>query len=157
MVVNASSLFKFVQSLSFSQQCSNNQVYKDDERPSSCKHILANYPATPSGYYWLQSSADHFTSHKVYCDMDNEQCGSKGWTRIALVDMSDHAQSCPGNLTLIESPIRSCGGLPTGGCASAKFSTHGMSYSQVCGRLRGYQVEMGRYIDASLYRDTLRL
>ena len=71
--------------------------------------------------------------------MDNERCGSKGWTRIALVDMSDHSQSCPGNLTLIE-PIRTCGGLPTRGCASAKFSTHGMSYSKVCGRLRGYQV-----------------
>ena len=125
--------------LCFSQQCSNNQVYKD-ERPSSCKHILANYPATQSGYYWLQSSADHFTGHKVYCDMDNERCGSKGWTRIALVDMSDHVQSCPGNLTLIESPIRTCGNLAGRGCASAKFSTHGMSYSQVCGRLRGYQI-----------------
>ena len=126
--------------LCFSQQCSNNQVYTDDERPSSCKHILANYPATPSGYYWLQSSADHFINHKVYCDMDNERCGSKGWTRIALVDISDHTQSCPGNLKLIESPIRSCGGLARKGCASIKFSTHGMSYSQVCGRLRGYQI-----------------
>ena len=126
-------------SLCLSQQCSNNQVYSDNERPSSCKHILANYPATPSGYYWLQPS-DHFTSQKVYCDMENEQCGSKGWTRVALVDMSDNAQSCPGDLTLISSPIRTCGGPTTGGCASAKFSTHGMSYSQVCGRLRGYQV-----------------
>ena len=99
-----------------------------------------NYPATPSGYYWLQSS-DHFTSHKVYCDMENEQCGSKGWTRVALVDMSDNAQSCPGDLTLISSPIRTCGG-PVGnaGCTSAIFHTHGISYSQVCGRLRGYQV-----------------
>ena len=72
--------------------------------------------------------------------MENERCGSKGWTRVALVDMSDNAQSCPGDLTLISSPIRTCGGPTTGGCASAKFSTHGMSYSQVCGRLRGYQV-----------------
>ena len=135
-------LLTYTTLLCFSQQCSNNQVYTDNERPSSCKHILANYPATPSGYYWLQSSADHFTSHKVYCDMDNERCGSKGWTRIALVDMSDRSQSCPGNLTLIGSPIRTCGGPPNGGCASAKFSTHGMSYSKVCGiyRLRGYQI-----------------
>ena len=27
----------------------------------------------------------------------------------------------------------------TPGCASAVFSTHGVSYSQVCGRVRGYQ------------------
>ena len=33
-----------------------------------------------------------------------------------------------------------CGGPTTAGYASANFSTHGMSYSQVCGRLRGYQV-----------------
>ena len=72
--------------------------------------------------------------------MENEQCGSKGWTRVTLVDMSDNIQSCPGDLTLISNPIRTCGGSTTGGCVSAKFSTHGMSYSQVCGRLRGYQV-----------------
>ena len=28
---------------------------------------------------------------------------------------------------------------PEAGCASAVFSTHGISYSQVCGRVRGYQ------------------
>ena len=72
--------------------------------------------------------------------MENERCGSKGWTRVALVNMSDDAQSCPGDLRLISSPIRTCGGPTTAGCTSAKFSTHGMSYSQVCGRLRGYQV-----------------
>ena len=72
--------------------------------------------------------------------MENERCGSKGWTRVALVDMYDNAQPCPGDLTLISSPIRTCGGPTTAGCASAKFPTHGMSYSQVCGRLRGYQV-----------------
>jgi len=121
-----------------SQECSDKQVYKENERPSSCKEILAKYPDTPSGYYWLQSS-NHFTSHKVYCDMDNEHCGSNGWTRIALVDMSNDVQSCPGDLRLISSPKRTCGGLTTSGCASAKFSTHGISYSKVCGRLRGYQ------------------
>ena len=121
-----------------SQECNNNDVYKETEKPSSCKEILAKYPATPSGYYWLQSS-DHFTSHKVYCDMENERCGSKGWTRVAHVDMSNN-KSCPGDLTFISSPIHTCGGPTTAGCASANFSTHGMSYSQVCGRLRGYQV-----------------
>ena len=71
--------------------------------------------------------------------MENERCGSKGWTRVAHVDMSND-KSCPGDLTFISSPIHTCGGPTTAGCASANFSTHGMSYSQVCGRLRGYQV-----------------
>jgi len=59
--------------LILSQQCDSNGVYKENERPSSCKQILAKYPDPPSGYYWLQSS-NHFTSRKVYCDMDNQ-----GW------------------------------------------------------------------------------
>ena len=114
------------------------KVYEESKKPTSCKEILANYPATPSGYYWLQS----FARHKVYCDMENERCCTKGWTRVALVNMSDNAQSCPDNLTLISSPIRTCGG-PTGGdvgCTNAIFHTHGISYSKVCGRLRGYQI-----------------
>ena len=115
----------------WSQQC--NAVYKETDRPSSCKEILDKYPATPSGDYNLKTS-------KVYCDMDTERCGSKGWTRVAHVDMSNKLQSCPGDLKLITSPIRTCGGLTTPGCASANFSTHGISYSKVCGRLRGYQV-----------------
>ena len=132
-------LLTLTSSLCYSQQYGNSQVYTDEKKPSSCKHILAKYPATPSGNYWVQSPTDH-SSHKVHCDMDNVRCGSKGWTRVALVDMSDHLQSCPGNLTLTESPIRTCVGLATRGCASANFSTRGISYSQVCGRLRGYQI-----------------
>ena len=53
--------------------------------------------------------------------------------------MSSYKQSCPGNWTLINNPIRTCGSTPEAGCASAVFSTHGISYSQVCGRVRGYQ------------------
>jgi len=117
-----------------SQECSTNEeAYEEVERPSSCKEILDKYPATPSGYYHMKTS-------KVYCDMDTEHCGSKGWTRIAYVDMYKTLQSCPGNFSLITSPIRTCGGLTTPGCASAIFSTYGISYSKVCGRMRGYQV-----------------
>jgi len=123
-----------------SQECYNKEeIYTGTKLPSSCKEILAKYPATPSGYYLIQPSG-YSTSHKVYCDMENEHCGSKGWTRIALLDMSNGAQSCPGNLRLISNPKRTCGGLTNAGCASANFSTYGVSYSQVCGRVRGYQI-----------------
>ena len=123
-----------------SEECGKKEeMYIDSDRPTSCKEILARYPATPSGYYWIQSS-DAFINHKVYCDMDTEHCGSKGWTRVAYTDMSNSSHSCPGDLTLINSPIRTCGGLVSGGCASAKFLTYGIHYSQVCGRLKGYQV-----------------
>ena len=121
-----------------SQECYNKEeIYTGTKLPYSCKHILTNYPATPSGYYLIQPPGA--STVKVYCDMENERCGSKGWTRVAHVDMSND-KSCPGDLTFISSPIHTCGGPTTTGCASANFSTHGMSYSQVCGRLRGYQM-----------------
>ena len=126
--------------LCLSQECYNKEeIYTGTKLPYSCKDILANYPATPSGYYSIQPPGAS-TAVEVYCDMENERCGSKGWTRVANVDMSNVNESCPGDLRLISSPKQTCGGLITVGCASANFSTHGISYGQVCGRLRGYQV-----------------
>ena len=121
-----------------SQECNNKEeVYTGANLPDSCKDILAEYPATPSGHYLIKPPGASIV--EVYCDMENERCGSKGWTRVAHVDMSN-TKSCPGELTFIASPIETCGGPANPGCASANFSTHGVSYSQVCGRLRGYQV-----------------
>ena len=125
--------------LCLSQECCNKQeIYIGTKLPYSCEDILTNYPATPSGYYSIQPPGAS-TAVEVYCDMENERCGSKGWTRVANVDVPND-KSCPGDLTFISSPIQTCRGLITGGCASANFSTHGISYSQVCGRVRGYQV-----------------
>ena len=124
--------------LCLSEYCKKEKIY-DETPPHSCKEILAKYPATPSGYYLIQPPGVNATV-KVYCDMENERCGSKGWTRIALVDVAKD-KACPGNLRFVESPMPTCRGLGNGiGCASAIFTTHGISYSKVCGRLRGYQV-----------------
>ena len=79
-----------------SQDCKE-EAYVDCDIPTSCKEILTRYPATRSGYYWIRSS-DSSTSHKVYCDMDNEHCGSKGWARVAYVEMSNVSHNCPGDL-----------------------------------------------------------
>ena len=120
--------------LCLSQQCQD-EVYTNDLKYTSCEEILTKFPDTPSGYYVLADSTE-----KVYCDMENKRCGSQGWTRVAYVNMSSETSSCPGEFQLYETPIRSCGGLTGIGCASAKFSTHGIPYSQVCGRMIGYQV-----------------
>ena len=120
--------------LCLSQQCQD-EVYTNDLKYTSCEEILTKFPDTPSGYYVLADSTE-----KVYCDMENKRCGSQGWTRVAYVNMSSETSSCPGEFQLYETPIRSCGGLTGIGCASAKFSTHGITYSQVCGRMIGYQV-----------------
>ena len=94
-----------------------------------------------SSYYWIRSS--NGTAVRVYCDM-NRVCGCSstgGWTRIANLNMSDPSQQCPGawNLqTYSTAPMRLCVGSHAT-CVSAMYSTYGISYSQVCGRVIGYQ------------------
>ena len=73
--------------LCLSQECYNKEeIYTGTKLPYSCKDILANYPATSSGYYSIQPPGAS-TAVQVYCDMENERCGSKGWTRVANVDV----------------------------------------------------------------------
>ena len=68
-------------------------------------------------------------------------CGGPGWTRVAYLNMSDTTQtSCPGDWELITTPKRSCGRPANADrrtCHSAFFQS--LSYSQVCGRIVGYQ------------------
>ena len=114
--------------------------------PVSCQDIKAALPNSPSGYY-------HVNSRDIYCNM-GELCGSGGgWTRLAYLDMSDSTQNCPTGLRLYQSGgVRACGSPSMGaGCASIQFPSNGISYSQVCGRVVGYQwaspdaVYPGRY------------
>ena len=47
-------------------------IHNGDEPPSSCKDILAKYPAgTPSGNYDIQPISDG-PKITVYCDMENK-------------------------------------------------------------------------------------
>ena len=103
-------------------------------RPVSCKDIKAAHPNSPSGYYYVNS-------RNIYCNM-GELCGQDGgWTRIAYLDMSDITQNCPSGLQeLITGGIRVCRREgTTGGCKSNIFQTNGISYSQICGKVVGYQ------------------
>ena len=70
-------------------------------------------------------------------------CGGPGWRRVAYLDMSDLTQTCPPAWELITTPRRSCGRPSNAGgrtCYSATFQTQNIQYSQVCGRIKGYQV-----------------
>lgn len=76
-------------------------------------------------------------------------CVGSGWTRFAYLNMTDPTQQCPPEWNLITSPKRTCGRSTGSSCSSpsvpctcdsAIFSnTLGMQYSQVCGRVIGYQ------------------
>ena len=77
---------------------------------------------------------------QVYCDMSERFQNTAGWMRVASLNMGDFNQDCPSGLSLIQSPVRTCGrGIRAPGCSSTYFSTLGVAYSRICGRVIGYQ------------------
>ena len=106
--------------------------------PTSCKQILEQQPNSPSGYYILAGTSG---TYSTYCNMDTLCNGTGGWIRLAYLDMTDAAQSCPSGFRLYQSgSVRACGRPgSSASCASVQFPSNGISYSQVCGRVTGYQ------------------
>ena len=107
---------------------------------TSCQDIKKKYPNAPSGMYLIVTT-DGETQY-VYCHME-ELCSSVGgWTRIAYLDMSDSTEECPAGFKLYQSGgVRACGrqSFEDFSCQSVKFPSYGISYTQVCGRVVGYQ------------------
>ena len=105
---------------------------------SSCSDLLQD---SPSGEYWILGKTNH--PKKVYCDMTRTCCNTTGgWTRVANLDMTDPSQQCPDGFRLVTrttAPLRTCGRPGPAGCVSTTFPVHGIKYSQVCGRVIGYQ------------------
>ena len=103
-------------------------------RPVSCKDIKAVQPNSPTGYY-------HVNSRNIYCNMERLCSTEGGWTRLAYLDMSDNTQNCPSGLQAwFTGGIRVCRREGNdAGCRSIKFPTNGISYTQICGRVIGYQ------------------
>ena len=108
--------------------------------PTSCQEIKNKQPNSPSGVYLL-AAANNGTKY-VYCNME-ELCGSGGgWMRLAYLDMTDSTVNCPSGFRLYQSGgVRVCGRATSsvGSCVSVQFPSNGISYSQVCGRVVGYQ------------------
>ena len=107
--------------------------------PTSCKEIKERQPLSPSGVYLLSNTSSTYTA---YCNME-ELCNSTGgWTRLAYLDMTDSTVNCPSGFRLYQSGgVRACGRTTSGGgsCVSVQFPSNGISYSQVCGEVVGYQ------------------
>ena len=64
--------------------------------------------------------------------------GGAGWKRVAFLNMTNTDQTCPGEWQLVTSPRRTCRRSHNYACSLASFYTE-VSYSEVCGRLVGYQ------------------
>ena len=102
---------------------------------TTCEEIKRNWPSSASGYYTIKGQ-------RVYCNME-ELCGSGGgWTRLAYLNMTESTENCPSGFKLYQSGgVRGCGRASSSGgsCTSVQFPSNGISYSQVCGRVVGYQ------------------
>ena len=108
--------------------------------PTSCQKLKEQRPNSPNGYYILEGTNG---TYSAYCNMGT-LCGSPGggWTRLAYLNMSDAAQSCPSAFRLYQSgSVRACGRPVTNSasCVSVTFPSNDISYSQICGRVVGYQ------------------
>ena len=107
--------------------------------PTSCQDVKARWPDSPSGIYLIiLPSGD---TGYVYCHLGNLCGSSDGWMRIAYLDMTDPAQECPSAFdTVIQNGVKCCGRKENvASCDGLFFSSKGTSYSEICGRVTGYQ------------------
>ena len=111
--------------------------------PKSCDEILQNNPHAPDGYYFV-SNGPYQPVYRVYCVMERTLCGETGgWVRTAYIDVTDNSEKCPAKLLEYKRPNRAqraCGKPVTTGTYEITFPSHNITYSKVCGRVRGYQV-----------------
>ena len=118
----------------------------DGEDPSSpllhsCEEIKSKLPSSPSDYYIIADSHGH--ARHVYCYME-ELCNSTGgWMRVAYLNMTDSSEKCPDEFRLYsENGTRACGRpvSSVGSCVGITLPSRNIKYSQVCGKVIGYQV-----------------
>ncbi|CAI8001679.1 hypothetical protein GBAR_LOCUS3249 [Geodia barretti] len=109
----------------------------------NCSHILHQHPQATSGHYWVQSSPGYVV--KMFCDMERV-CGCDegrgeggGWVRVANINMTRPNENCPAGFRKVtDSGKTMCGGQSSR-CISTTFSSQGLLYSRVCGKIIGYQ------------------
>ena len=118
-------------------------------RNRSYQEILYCFPSAPSGYHEILVPNGSLV--QVYCDMEGTNCGGQGgWMRVAHVNMSQDGASCPQELTQKNMSGLTLCGQNAAGCEGTLFSAQVLSYSRVCGQLRGYQFSTTNAFDPSL-------
>ena len=102
----------------------------------SCADIYSKNPAScgNSGEYIIKTDRLYF----VYCDMELDCKGHKGWMRIADLNTTK-GDDCPDGWVKNTAYKSLCTGGVTAGCYSANFSTIDTHYTKVCGQMKGYQ------------------
>ena len=125
------------------QELAQGMATGDGYRPSpllhSCEEIKNKWPDSSSDYYTIVDTNGR--RRHVYCEME-QVCGSSGWMRVAYLNMTDPSEECPRGFRLYNANgVRACGrpALSAGCQSSVQFQSYGVPYSEVCGRVTGYQ------------------
>ena len=106
---------------------------------TSCQDVQNRCPECTSGLYTILAGG--ITEEYVYCTFE-ERCGIPGpWTRVSYLDVSDSSSVCSsGTQKFVQASATACGiqeySAPT--CVQISMSAAD-SYSQICGRVTGYQ------------------
>ena len=121
---------------------------------TSCEDIFNTDASNPTGDYRLIKSGKLVT---VHCNMDQKLCGQDGpWTRIGYLNMSEAVYDCPPSweeYTKDTGGIRTCGRKTTGAsCDSEIIPSLSIAYSQICGRVIGYQYATPDAVYPATYR-----
>ena len=69
-------------------------------------------------------------------------CGGTGWRQVASLDMTDPNQICPQAWRLYDQDsVRACGRQisSTASCDSVQYSPKGYAFTEICGKITGYQ------------------
>ena len=93
-------------------------------------------PLTTTGFA-LQMGQLYIPASTVTC---RPAVAMPGWTQVAFINMSDSSQSCPSELAeMTYNGVRVCQQRTNFSCDSVSFTVP-VSYSNVCGRIIGYQI-----------------
>ena len=128
-----------------------------DHPVASC-HELAAASLQPSGLYWVRAA--NGSSVQVYCDFTtNFGVKPNGFVKVAEFDGSRQSHPCPPSLQEVKSCSQVlCGrGQSSPGCSSVHYSTFGIAYSVVCGRVLAYQFSTPNAFFAFQYDPTLSI
>ena len=131
----------------FVMSTEGNTVYKITKNILSFHNNLncGSYISITINYRHCQKLSIYFTDlalHQVYCHMESLCNSSGGWMRIANLNMTENG-SCPDGFRMYsEGGVHACGRPvnKSGSCVGTIFSSSGIKYSQVCGKVIGYQV-----------------
>jgi hypothetical protein len=130
-----------VNKILFDNPTNGNSKYDPSPLLHSCEEIKTYWPNATSDYY-LIADVNGQPRH-VYCYMERLCNDDEGWMRVAYLNMTDVTEDCPPGFNLYTSNgIRACGrpsSASSGYCQSVKFPTYSINYTQVCGRVIGYQ------------------